>query len=142
DSIRTGLASVGVPHPSEAYDSFMVATQTVVDSGDLINLGPTSPDKAILMHMVLNDQVIPNLAPPLSGTRPLFPAYGLSKLTESVAGSPIRRYAIFTEGEHGSLIRPDVSPAATTEMQTQMVSFFLSGGAAVTVGNPAVIENP
>lgn len=141
--IRAGLAASGVTKPSAAFDQFMVATQTVVDSGDPINLGPAAgATDAILVHMVTGDTVVPNSVAegPLSGTRPLIRAYPLDKITGSTAAAPIRHHTIFNAGSHGSLLDPTASPAVTVEMQTEMVSFFLSGGTQVQVGNPTVIE--
>ncbi len=92
------------------------------------------------------DQVIPNTVPgaPLSGTEPLIRAYGLTTVTGSTAGNPLRGAVRFIQGGHGSLLQPSAATpeglAATVEMQTQMVSFLLSGGQAVQVANPSVIR--
>jgi hypothetical protein len=49
-----------------------------------------------------------------------------------------------TAGDHGSLMDPTASRAATIEMQTQAVKFAASatqpGGPFVVITNPAVVE--
>lgn len=147
--IRAGLAAAGVEAGTPDYDAFMVAAQTVVDSGDPINFNIASAaGKRLLMQEVVgsgdipSDQVIPNSVPgaPLSGTEPLIAAYGLGAITHSVqSGEGIRGAVRFLQGEHGSLLDPTDFPAATAEMQGEMASMVASGGTAVLVGNPAVI---
>ena len=46
----------------------------------------------------------------------------------------------FTQGDHGSLLSPVASPAATAEMQGEMASLLVSQGAAVQISNPSVIR--
>ncbi len=90
--------------------------------------------------------MIPNAVPgaPLSGTEPLIAALGLSSVTGSTAGSPLRGAVRFIQGGHGSLLQPSAATpeglAATVEMQTEMVSFLLSNGNAVQVADPSVIR--
>ena len=164
--IRAGLAAAGVEAGTPAYDSFMGAAQTLVDSGDPLNFagngslldlsrvddeGTPLPHKRLLLQEVvgggdaLPDQVIPNrvIGAPLSGTEPLIAALGLDAIsasTQSLEG--IRGATRFLQGTHGSLLDPGASPAATIEMQGEMASMLVSGGAAVQVGNPSVILQP
>jgi len=164
--IRAGLAAAGVTPGTPTYDSFMVAAQTAVDSGDPINFagngtlldlsrvdedGEPLPRKRILAHEVvgggdvLPDQVIPNTVPgaPLSGTEPLVRALGLSPVAGSVQDPDgIRGVTRFLQGTHGSLLDPSDYPAATVEMQGEMASLIVTGGNAVQVGNPSVIITP
>ena len=165
--IRAGLLAAGGPAAGTPdYDAFMVAAQTVVDSGDPINFGgnntlfdttppadgsaPLPPKRVLVQEVVggngvLPDQVIPNSVPgaPLSGTEPLIRALGLTSIsatTQSATG--IRGAVRFLQGEHGSLLDPTNFPAATAEMQGEMASLLVSGGAAVVVANPAVVKQP
>ena len=46
----------------------------------------------------------------------------------------------FTAGDHGSLLSPAASLAATVEMQTQMASMVGSMGTAVVVTDTTVVE--
>lgn len=163
--IRAGLAASGVQAGTPAFDQFLGAAQTVVDSGDPINFIGLTSDKALLAHEVIGgaalsggvtnlpDQVIPNsvAVAPLSGTEPYIRAGGLSSITASTSAARVRGAVRFVKGEHGSLLSParsSVHPPAdptgfldvTTEMQGQMASFLVSGGTAVQVANPAVIK--
>lgn len=164
--IRAGLAAAGITQGTPLYDTFMAATQTVVDSGDPINFGGNgsrlltryNPDqtvadygKNLLLHEVvgggdvLPDQVVPNrvAGAPLSGTEPLIAALGLSTITESVllTNNVLRGVVRFIQGDHGSLLSPAASPAATAEMQGEMASFLASNGLTVLVKNPSVIRD-
>jgi dienelactone hydrolase len=89
------------------------------------------------------DAVIPNTVAgaPLSGTEPLIATMGLTPIvatTQSATG--IRGVTRFIKGDHGSLLSPAKNAAATAEMQGQMASFVVSGGAAVVVTNTSVIK--
>ncbi|MEZ5470754.1 MAG: hypothetical protein R3E90_03165 [Marinicella sp.] len=122
----------------------MLATQTVMDAGDPINLGANATLlNNILVHEILGDQVITNTVPgaPLSGTEPLIAAMGLTSYSQS-AFDPmgIDGAVRFTEGEHGSILSPASSPAATAEMQQQMAAFHLSGGTAVNIADDSVVQ--
>lgn len=147
-SIHAGLAGAGLTQGTPTYDAFMVAAQTVVDSGDSINYAFAAAGKAILAQEVVgdathpSDQVIPNNVPtaPLSGTDPLIAALGLSTITHTTQAAQIRGVVRFTQGTHGSLLDPSSSPAVTVEMQTEMASMIASGGQAVVVANPSVIR--
>ncbi len=149
--IRAGLAAAGVVAGTPSYDAFMAAAQTATDAGDSINFASRTAGKRILVHEVIGggdvlpDQVIPNRVQgaPLSGTEPLIAAMGLSPITESVQNADgIRGVTRFLQGEHGSLLDPTDFPAATVEMQGEMASMLVTGGAAVQVGNRSVIQQP
>jgi virulence factor lipase-like protein/platelet-activating factor acetylhydrolase isoform II len=148
--IRAGLEAAGVEPGTPDYDAFMGAAQTAVDSGDPINFNLASAaDKNILMQEVvgggdvLPDQVIPNSVPgaPLSGTEPLIAAYGLAPISQTTQSADgIRGATRFLQGEHGSLLDPTDFPLATAEMQGEMASMMASGGAAVQVTYPQILE--
>jgi hypothetical protein len=151
--IRAGLAANGVDFGTPLYDQFMVAAQTVVDSGDPLNFNiATAAGKRLLMQEVVgnggdipSDQVIPNSVPdaPLSGTEPLIAAYGLAPITETTQNPDgIRGATRFLQGEHGSLLDPSDFPLATLEMQGEMASMTASGGAAVVVTHPEILTAP
>ena len=148
-SIHAGLAQAGLTQGTPKYDAFMVAAQTVVDSGDSINYAVYTAGKAILAQEVVgdathpSDQVIPNFVPgaPLSGTDPLIAALGLSTITSTTqSATGIRGVVRFTQGEHGSLLDPTSSPAVTVEMQTEMANMIGSGGRFVPITNPSVVK--
>jgi hypothetical protein len=147
-SIHAGLAQAGLQQGTPQYDAFMVAAQTVVDSGDSINYAAYTAGKAILAQEVVGDAthppdlVIPNTVPgaPLSGTEPLLAALGLSSITQTTQALQIRGVVRFTQGAHGSLLDPTSSPAVTAEMQLEMATMIGSNGQEVVVGNPSVIK--
>ena len=106
-----------------------------------------SGDKILLHEVVgggsvLPDQVIPNsvTGAPLSGTEPLIRALGLNTITASTQAAAIRGAARFIVGDHGSLLSPASSLAATVEMQGQMASMIVSNGQAVQVSNASVLK--
>lgn len=165
--IHAGLAAAGIAQGTPLYDTFMAATQTVIDSGDPINFAGNGTrlltrynedntvaqyGKSLLVQEVvgggdvLPDQVIPNrvAGAPLSGTEALIAALQLFPITESVQLSTngIQGAVRFVQGEHGSLLDPTDFPAATVEMQGEMASFIATGGNAVLVRNPSVILGP
>ncbi len=141
--IRAGLAAAGIEAGTPEYESFMVVTQTVIDSADSINFGAlTAATNNVLLHEVLGDQVVPNVVPtaPLSGTEALIRVMGLPAITETTANPAGVDGAVrFTEGDHGSLLSPAASVGTTIEMQTEMASMTASGGTLVQVANPSVI---
>jgi pimeloyl-ACP methyl ester carboxylesterase len=162
--IHAGLAAAGIVQGTPAYDAYFVATQTVIDSGDPINMivnntfltpKQTADDpfpKSILLQEVIGggdvlpDQVIPNrvAGAPLSGTEPLIKALALAPVSDSVllTNGGLHGAVRFLQGEHGSLLDPTDFPAATVEMQGEMASFVVSNGNAVIVSNPSIVQGP
>lgn len=153
--IRAGLAAnAGLQPNTPDYDSFFGAAQTVIDSADPVNFANSAntsllATKRLLLQevvgggSVLPDQVIPNSVPgaPLSGTEPLIRTLGLASITQTTqSASGIRGAVRFIVGDHGSLLSPAASPAATAEMQGEMASLIVSGGTAVQIANPSVIR--
>ncbi|HMM67675.1 MAG TPA: Ig-like domain-containing protein [Dokdonella sp.] len=152
--IIAGLGAIGVSPGTPDYDAFFGAAQTVIDSADPINWALPANNsllasKRLLLQEVVGggsvppDQVIPNsvAGAPLSGTEPLIRTLGLSTITQTTqSASGIRGVVRFTQGNHGSLLDPTGSPAATAEMQGEMASLLVSQGAAVQVSNPSVIR--
>ncbi|GMU44708.1 MAG: Ig-like domain-containing protein [Xanthomonadales bacterium] len=152
--IRAGIAAArGILQTDPAFPQllgqFLQVTQTVLDSGDPINYARYAASERILLHevvgggSVLPDQVIPNAVSgaPLAGTEPLIAALGLSTITQSTINqNGIRGAVRFIQGDHGALLSPAASAAATVEMQTQMASMLASGGIQVQVTNTGVIR--
>ncbi|MDP4537721.1 lipase [Alkalimonas collagenimarina] len=142
---------------------FAFAAQTITDSGDpnnyLQQLIATDTPVHMLMvagdgDMNLPDQVIPNgyfnpaaaLAAgsmPLAGTEPMARLLGAATIPAVAGPVPVEGAAIsrFIAGDHGSILSPASSAAVTGEMQMQMASFFATGGAAVNVTNPMVLQS-
>lgn len=148
--IAAGLASVGLFPDTPAYAAFLDLTQTVVDGGDPINYALAAAHRHPL-HLVevvgrgdrLPDQVVPNRVTnaPLSGTEPLAKIMGLQAVSRSTRNlQGLRSLVRFTEGDHGSLLSPEASVAATAEMQGQMLSFLNSEGRALQIVYRPVLQ--
>ncbi|MEM0911407.1 MAG: hypothetical protein AAGJ37_10560 [Pseudomonadota bacterium] len=157
DTIRQGVASAaGIttmdPEFAATYAAFLFAAQTVIDKADpantaafaLVNNVPT------LLLQVLNDPVIPNSAPlaPLSGTEPMGRVLALTVTPNTAPGQVVgdRLFTKLNTGGHATLLTP-AGPmgsadflTVTTEMQTQIASFFASGGAAILITDPSLLD--
>ncbi len=143
--IAAGLASAGIEKGTPDYENYLMAAQTVVDSGDPINYGPAAASlhPIYLIEVVgsdnsLPDQVIPNSVEnaPLAGTEPLAKVLGLQSVSRSTWNSQgLRAIVRFTQGDHSSLLKPAslTTAAATAEMQGQMLSFFDSEGTVLDI---------
>lgn len=139
---------------SAVFEQFAFAAQTVVDSADPINYASTVVATGSPVHLIevvgdgaanLPDQVIPNTVPnkPLAGTEPLIAALKLQAIAETYAssdGTPVSGAVRFIAGDHGSIVNPAASPAATQEMQTQTAFWFATDNTVIPVQNPAVVK--
>ncbi len=144
-----GLAAAGLVQGSSDFEAFMVVGQSVIDGGDPINhAARAAATNAIVLQEVIGgpdslpDQVIPNAVAgaPLSGTEPMIAAMGLVPIGATTADAlGVRGVVRFTAGDHGSLLSPDASLAATVEMQTEAISLSASMGTTVVVADPSVI---
>ena len=142
--IRAGLEAAGVVAGTPEFAQFMVITQTVIDAGDPLNFAAmTRASKNILFHEVIGDLVIPNTVAgaPLSGTEPLIAEMGLTVVSSTTSDPEGIDVALrFTEGDHGSLLSPAGSLAATVEMQSEMASMFATQGTTVIVTDESVVQ--
>jgi pimeloyl-ACP methyl ester carboxylesterase len=156
--IVAGVQAQGLQQGTTLFAQFFRDAQTAIDSGDPINFMAAAAAKHPI-HMIqvvgggaaLPDQVVPN-----SATQRLIDAAGLTRIPAPMAPGPLisasgtppghRAYVNFLVGNHGSIIDPTQSPAATQEMQTEMVSFAVGSppaappGTLILIGNPTVIQ--
>lgn len=148
--IAAGLAANGVNKGTPAYESFMGAAQTVVDSADPLNhLAGTIGQRGILMFKVIGDQTIPNnvmadapsgtVPSPLAGTEPYAALLGLTPVSTTTTGVDLA-IVNFTEGTHASLLDPGPSLAATTVMHQSMAMFLATDGETVLITDETVVE--
>jgi pimeloyl-ACP methyl ester carboxylesterase len=147
-AIKNALAAQGLIEGTTLYNQFLRDAQTAVDAGDPINyFSALLTAKPVHVTQVNGDTVVPN-----SSTQRLIAA-GVS-----ATGAPLIRkvsaagpnptqpqpgnggYVNFTAGNHGTIIDPTASLAATQEMQSQVVQFAASNGAAIVITNTTVIE--
>ncbi|WP_158969034.1 VolA/Pla-1 family phospholipase [Paraglaciecola sp. L3A3] len=139
--------------PIEAgFAQFNFAAQTVLDSADPISYAATLGETTAVLTQLsvgggvnddgstaLSDQVNPVVTSlPLIGGQPLADLIGLEKLSSSADKGGVVR---FITGDHFSLFTPTASAAATSEMHSQMVSFFTLQGQGVVITDASVIEN-
>lgn len=149
--IRGGLAAAGVEPGTTNFERFIFAAQSTVDSADPVNFARTLAGLGVpvLLQQVNGDAVVPNEAPdlPLAGTAGLIELVGASQAGPSA--TPVNMAATpgvvkMLNGGHSSLLDPGAGFSVTTEMQAQVVSFVVSGGAQVAVGagSSADVEAP
>ena len=154
--IAAGLQSQGVQQGTTLFEQFFRDAQTAVDSGDPINFIATAAANhpIHLIQVVGGGSVLPDQTVPNSATQRLIFAGGLTRIVPPMAPPPAfvvatggnppghRAYVNFIAGVHGSLIDPTASSAATTEMQTEAISFALGAppGTAILIGNSAVLQ--
>ncbi len=152
--IRGGLASVGVVEGTAEFAGFMFAAQTVVDSGDPANTAARAltNDVPTLVLQVLNDAVVPNnvATAPLSGTEPLARLLETNQVFAEMMGEQVvgsRLFSKLNAGTHSTVLTPDDGQGnpigllnVTIEMQTQIATFIGSGGQAIVVSDPTLLD--
>jgi dienelactone hydrolase len=133
--INAGLQAQGLQAGTSLYAQYFRDTQTIVDAGDPLNYAATAIAQRpiFLAQMVggagmppaLPDQVIPNAA-----TARLIAAFtsGGASFPRVVTGgvSAGSGYVNFIAGDHGSILSPAASPAATVELQTRAATFTIA----------------
>jgi hypothetical protein len=147
--INAGLQAQGLLPGTSLYNQFMRDVQTVVDAGDPLNyigslLTAPTPRTIYLQQLVggggttpaLPDQVIPNSATQrliTAANGPIGTTPAATRLTRVTAGPQVTSgYVNFIVGDHGSLLNPAASLAATAEMQREAVGFVVAGAIQVT----------
>ena len=154
--INAGLQAQGLLPGTTLYAQFFRDAQAIVDAGDSLNyVAATAAARTIYMSQVVGtnppppnpDQVIPNsatarLIAAITGAGIPFPRV--------VPGAPAAEgYVNFIAGDHGSLLSPAASAAATVEMQTEAATFTVTGnplvpgtppGPTINVVNGAVVQ--
>ena len=154
--INAGLAKSGVNVGTSAYEKFLYAAQTAMDSGDPVNFAQLLPSLKIpvLLQQVKNDAVIPNSSDiaPLTGTQAFARLIGATQLGlgetqlgfDAESETTVAGLVKLNAGDHASLLKPSsAAPQVTPEMQAEIVSFVLGAGkVAVGSQSPANIEQP
>jgi hypothetical protein len=143
--INAGLQAQGLIPGTSLYAQYFRDVQAIIDAGDPLNfIASTVAQRTIYLQQVvggsgtpasLPDQVIPN-----SATARLIAAAGAA-LPRVLPGAPRvgSGYVNFIAGDHGSLLSPTASAAATVEMQTEMAAFTVTGN-TINVVNAAVVQ--
>jgi pimeloyl-ACP methyl ester carboxylesterase len=142
--IRAGLTAAGLVPGSTLFNNRMLRDfQAVVDSGDPINhICACSAQQPVLLMEMSGDAVVPN-----NSTERLITAGNFTKLSTAGAhpvGPTQGVYVKFSEGDHGTILSPSASLAATVESQSEVVQFAASdiapGGPYVVITDTSVIS--
>jgi len=151
--LQAGLSAAGIEPGTPELQSFLVAAQAVIDSGDSINFAAQAISKTpVHMIEVIGETTVPNnvAGAPLAGTDALARLMGFDPNSPVSANTSGPGLVQFTQGIHGTLLTPVADPenpqnppvfaASFTEMQNQTVVFAASGGTNIQISNPSVIK--
>lgn len=159
--IDAGLAAAGITSGTTNYERFMYTAQSTVASGDPVNFAArlAALDVPVLVQQIVGggnagdggnyttDKVVPNTVTgaPLAGTTGLANLLGATQRGAGAVNATTTNALVnLTIGHHASLLRPNENDGqaalngellATAELQTEVVSFVLSGGAQAAVGS-------
>ncbi|MBC8025710.1 MAG: hypothetical protein H7Y89_06950 [Steroidobacteraceae bacterium] len=147
--INAGLGPQGLTPGTTIYAQYFRDTQTIVDAGDPLNYAATvraNNTPIYLAQMVggagtpaaLPDQVIPNAAT----ARLIAAITSAGTFPRVVTGGvqPLWGYVNFIAGDHGTLLSPAASAAATTELQTEVATFTAAPTPVIIPGSAAVVQ--
>jgi len=153
--VEAGLGEGGLTPGMRFFDEFFRNAQTIVDAGDPINYAVAANAKhnILMMEVVGGAGVDPDQVVPNSATQALADAMGLAAVTtttiDNAAG--VDGLVQFLAGAHGSILSPDPSLQATTEMQTEMAIFIgghpalgggiLPGGHGIVIVDSSVVAD-
>lgn len=146
--IVQGLAAQGITQGSTLYAQFIRDVQTIVDAGDPVNYIAAAADtRPTLLFQVVGggDLGGGEISPPdgvvvNSATQRLIDAAGLPRISAPGANAVSRGYVNFVYGDHGSIIDPSANLDTTVEMQTEAVTFAVTGGTVVALSDPSVVQ--
>jgi pimeloyl-ACP methyl ester carboxylesterase len=145
--INAGLQGQGLLPGTSLYAQYFRDVQAIVDAGDPLNfVTVAAAQRSIYFQQMvggggttpaLPDQVIPN-----SATQRLITAITNNGLAgglpfpRAVPGTPVSGdgYVNFIVGDHGSLLSPVASAAATGEMQTESVIYTAGAPGPIPAG--------
>jgi hypothetical protein len=148
--INAALGAQGLLPGTTLYAQYFRDVQNIVDAGDPLNFVTLAAQQRSIyfQQMVggggtpaaLPDQVIPN-----SATKRLIDAIVGSgqAFPRVVPGAPVMGdgYVNFVVGDHGSLLSPTSSAAATGEMQGETLTYTATVGSIVPgVVTPTVVQ--
>ena len=144
-----------------SFDQFIFAAQSITEAMDPNNYAQMLVDSGTPVHLIevvgdgaenLQDQVIPNGASgtPLGGTEGLIGLLGLPGISTTTAGAePMSGVVRYLKGHHGSILTPApnsgapdpvATARATQEMQTQVATYFATGGTVISVSDPEIVK--
>jgi pimeloyl-ACP methyl ester carboxylesterase len=147
--INAGLGPQGLTPGTTLYAQYFRDTQTIVDAGDPLNYAATVRVNNVPIYLAqmvggagtpaaLPDQVIPNAA-----TARLIAAITTGGAFPRVVPggvAPNWGYVNFIAGDHGSLLSPAASAAATVELQTTVATFTAAPVPVIMPTSVAVVQ--
>lgn len=159
--VAAGLAANGVVKGTADFEAFLVAAQTVIDSGDPVNYSlndsnyapSAASGRGIYFSEIVGDSVLGNpsdltvpirvpdandttgtVAAPLAGAEPQIALLGLTTYNSDQSSASLLAATKFTSGYHGSLIDPATDPFASAAVTTELqteIATFLISNGAV-----------
>jgi hypothetical protein len=129
--VIAGLASQGLMQGTAPFEQFLRDAQTVVDSGDPLNyIAAAAAQHPIHVLQIVGSALSPpDQVVPISATQRLIDAAALARIPAPSTPGPVtnasgfRSFVNFVVGDHGSIIEPTASLAATTDMQAEAITF-------------------
>jgi pimeloyl-ACP methyl ester carboxylesterase len=137
--IRAVLSAQGLPQGTVGFDNFVRDLQTVIDPVDPINYaGPAAANHPLHVIEVLGDTAVPNA--PNDYIAQLWNLPSRSTTAAVVPPATVSGIVRFKAGVHSSLFNRTPSPAATTEMQKQTVTYAATGGTVIQISDATVVQ--
>jgi hypothetical protein len=137
--IRRALSAQGLPPGTVGVDNFVRDLQTVIDPVDPVNYAvDAAANHPLHVIEVLGDPAVPNA--PTDYIAQLWELPSVSTTTTVAPPATVSGIVRFSAGVHSSLFNPQPNPAVTAEMQQQTVFYAASGGSAIRVLNPSVVQ--
>lgn len=137
--IRAALSAQGLPPGTVGFDNFVRDLQTVIDPVDPVNYAvDAAASHPLHVIEVLGDPAVPNA--PTDYMAQLWELPSVSTTTTVAPPATVSGIVRFSAGAHSSLFNPQPAPAVTAEMQQQTVFYAASGGSAIRVLSPDVVQ--
>jgi hypothetical protein len=137
--IRNALSAQGLPPGTVGFDNFVRDLQTVIDPVDPVNFAAAAAaNHPLHVISVLGDTAVPN-----GPTDYIAGLWGLPSVSTTTTATPpatVNGIVRFTAGAHSSLFNPQPNPTVTAEMQQQTVFYAASGGSAIRILQPSVVQ--
>ena len=135
--IVAGIEAAGAPFGSVSFDNFARDLQTVIDPIDPMNFGAAAAGNHPI-HVVGS---VLDTSVPMTLINNVADVMGLSDIsTTTVDAGGVRGIVRFLEGGHGAIFNPLDNLAVTTEMQTQAVTFAVTGGTTILITNSSIVQ--
>ena len=135
--IVAGIEAAGAPFGSVSFDNFARDLQTVIDPIDPMNFGAAAAGNHPI-HVVGS---VLDTSVPMTLINNVADVMGLSDIsTTTMDAGGVRGIVRFLEGGHGAIFNPLDNLAVTTEMQTQAVTFAVTGGTTILITNSSIVQ--